>query len=350
MYKRIIIFVLYILTSFCPLFSTYVNLNIENHFSTVDLAFYDNSKKISIKIKDNKIEELNSLEFKYKSIEIKKFDLFKNRNLSLKTNDIYYIKYSFPKLSFYKSYRPLFKSEFEISSFILRQKYFLLQSMFYYKYFEENIGYYYDYSNLNFTKKGLINYIDYGFNDFKINSEFSISNYGFYYSLNVNYQYKYLDLYFCSKNINEKFNYGLIFDYKPISFEVNEKIYPISIYGGQGKKREYFIESDILLNSKTFKTNLHLYHEVKYNEFLKKEVKNIISINEKIKVKNNYIEALLSYSDNFSISIIMNKFKIRYYKKILFFDINYITRDKTKSFNINFSSKGEINILYTFNV
>ncbi len=151
MYKRIIIFVLSIFTSFSSLFSTYVNLKAENNFTNINLSIYDYSNKLSLKIKNNKIEEVNSFQFKGNFIEIKKNDLFYDHGLTLKVDNDYYIKYENKNLAFFKLFKPLVECDFDISFLVINGNNFNYQSIFYYKYKDKNIGFYYDYTNLNFT-------------------------------------------------------------------------------------------------------------------------------------------------------------------------------------------------------
>lgn len=351
MYKRIILFNLIIFTTFIDLFSTYACLESEKMFTIYNFSIYDNCNKVSIKFKDNKVDCLNTFVFSYKDIKINKRNLFINKELFLDLSDnIYNINIEKNLLKFTFLFYPFVNINFNISSLEYKTKNFKLQNIFYYNYPKKNYDLFIDYSSLNFTKKGVIYYIDYSQNKMNFNGEIALSKFGLFYSSKIDYQYKKIQFFLCYKNLNEKFYYGLIFNYHPIRFEIKEKIYPKSLYGGQGTKREFYIKSKINFIFKLYKfkieNNVNLYHNITYDKFLSKKINNEISITEKFKANKNDIEISIDYINKLKLALRINNVSIKYMNDILEIDLIYCSTNDSKIYNINISTKGEINISF----
>ncbi len=349
MYKRVILFFLLFFVFLSNIFSTNVNIKYDNFNNSIDLSIYDNLNKVGIKFTNSKIDTLNLLNYSLNGLKIKKENKFKDKEIYISKTLNYYINIEKGSFAYFTNFIPLNRGEYSINSLSYNKDIFKFEFLFYNINKDDRDLFYYDYSNLKYTKKGVINYLFIKFKNIDLHQEFAISKYGIIYSTMFCLNYKKAQIFILNKNINEKFRYGFVLNNDPIRFEINEKLYPISIYSGQGKKREYNVKSEI--NFEILSLNLNIImkinHQIIYDKYLKKSINNDFNIKSNFKYKKLNLELGISVEKIIKYYLIINNAKFIYNEDEFFIQLDYLSRRENKKYLIKLSSKGIIEISYS---
>lgn len=344
MYKRVIIIFSLLFIFSWGLFSTNVSMKYKKNENSFDLTIYDNINKFNIKLKDNKIDSVDISNFQVNSLIIKKEAKFINREIYVDNSINYYINIINDNLEFFTNYSSFDVSNNKINSLVYSYKKLRLEFVNYSIKNVDNNSFYYDFSNLNFTNNGFINYIDYSFYNFDIKQEVAYSKFGLLYSSFISYKFKKLLFFLVRKNMNEKYIYGIEFKDKIVNFKISDKIYPISIYGGQGVKRNFTIDSKLCFNYK-FKTMenkliVKIHHEIDYNKYLEREYINHYSVSNVYQYKKNTVHLFFEYNKLCEFYIKINNLKLLVKNKEIILEISYNIKKENVNYNINLTSNG----------
>lgn len=353
MYKRIfLLFFLNFYISFL-VFPTNVNLTYDNCSNIFNIKIYDNSNKLSLNFTNSKINNLDLLCFEFNSLKINKSQLGENKELFVDKKSEYYLSFNYNNFKFITNFFPLNDSDYDIKNVILNKNNLLLDISFYKIKMENLSPYYIDYSSIKYTKKGILNYIEYKYNRYTLIQELAVSKFDILYSSKVIIDLSKTKITLNVKNLNEKLKYIINFNYYPIKVIIKESIYPKSIYSGQGTKRNFSIDSEYKINFNIFDINNKLkisyYHQIEYDEFLNKDIQNIFEVKNAIKYKSNVLEFKLNYDNKISLIIKYNKIKVEVNEKEAVFYVNYLSKQNRKEYLINISSKGILKIQYKIN-
>lgn len=350
MIKKYLLAMIYINLSLFGLFSTNVSLTSNNLNNSLKLDIYDKFNKVSIKFEDNKILELNSLKLSINNIIIKKDKILLNEQVILDNSLRYFINFDY-KLFQISSTIPTFSNDkIDIKNLQLNWNNLIFQASYYYNYTNINNKFYYDFSNLLYTKNGSLFYLKYEFKNIFTQQELAATNYGIYYSSIYAINLKNFTFYFNIKNINEKYAYSVIFNYGNFKYEAIDKIYDISIYGGQGIKRNRQVKSKVKLNYDINNLQIILYLnmliEIDYDVYLRKTINKDFKMRTIIKTEKNEIELSLNYDNNYAYYVVFNNVKINYSNKVIELQYNFENKKDKSIYDIKLNSNKEIEIKY----
>lgn len=350
MIKKYLFAMLYINLSLIRLFSTNVSLTSCNINNSLKVEICDKFNKLSINFEKNKKLELNTLKFEKNNIFIKKENTQLNEQIIIDNSLRYIICFDYELFKITSTIPSFTNEKIDIKSIELNFKNLIIQSTYYYNNTNINNKFYYDFSNLLYTKNGNLFYLEYEFKNILTYQEFAITNYGIFYSSIYALKLNYFTFYFNLKNINEKYSYKVVFNYGNFEYDTIDKIYDISIYGGQGIKRNRQVNSKIKLNRdfKSIKVSLYLNlsTEIDYDVFLRRTINNNYKLRTTLKTNKNIMELCLNYNDNFDFYLIYNNVKINYSNKIIYLQFNFENKNNKSNYNIEINSDKKIEIKY----
>lgn len=351
---RIIKFIVFIFILMCSrsLFSANVNIKTDFVKNYHKIEFTDKSNKIGLKFEESKILSLNILKLKQNNFKIQNTKIIENQYLIFSERNFYNLKFNYNSIDFYTTIPALIDNKIDIKSVKLTYNNLILQTSFYHIKEHSYDNFYYDYQSLNFTQNGILNYINYTYKNLSLENEIALSEFGIYTSYKALFTYDKLKVFFITKNIKEKYCYGFIFENSMAKVEVIDKIYELSIYGGQGVKRNFQISSDlkIPISNDFFKSTFYLstYHEIDYDVYLNRSINQIYKIRNKFIYKGYKIESSLRFGEKLSAYFIINNLKISYYNKKFDFNIFIESKQNNSIFKLDFSLEGDFQISYTY--
>jgi hypothetical protein len=353
---RIINFIVFIiiLLSSRTLFSANIYINNDFVKNYHKIEFTDKSNKVGIKLEENKILSLNILKLEQKNFKIQNSKIIENEYLIFDENNYYNLNFNYNSMQLYSTIPVLNEDSVDIKSVKFTCNNLVLQTSFYHLKEQVNDEFYFNYQSLNFTQKGIVNYISFSYKNLSLENEIVLSKYGVFMSYKALYTFNNLKFFFTTKNIKEKYIYGFIFENSMAKVEVVDKIYELSIYGGQGVKRNFQISSDLKIPIETdlYKSTFYLstHHEIDYDVCLNKSINQIYRIRNKFIYKDYNIESSIRLGEKLSAYFIINNLKISYYNKK--FDFNFIIEKSQKNsyFKLDFSLEGNFQISYTYSL
>lgn len=346
---KLIIFYIFLFNSNF-LFAAYVTINSDFVNSYNEIEIVNNTNKFKLKFADNKLETLSLLQLSYENITIKKSNLLVSKQLSLDTSRYYLMNIEFPPLILSSTISLLNEKQIEVKTLTYLNDKLTISNSYYN--INETIkdSYYYDLSSLYYTERGFVSYLSYQGNYLGIETETAYTKYGLFCSFTSSFFLNPFTINLNYKNNNEKYNFQIIFDYKNMNIKVTDKIYRISIFGGQGVKRNYSINGNLkfTFNKEEFTSKIYITtsHEIDYDEYLNKTVKQKVRIRNKININDLNCETSLTYNGDISGYLSINDIKISYSKKTILFSLKYSTNRENMTFVLQASSKGSLKISY----
>ncbi len=353
---RIIKFIVFIIILLGDrvLFAANVNINSDFVKNYHKIEFTDKSNKLGIKFEENKILSLNILKLEQNKIKIQNSKIIENENLVFDENNYYNLNFIYNCFEFYTTLPILNDENIDIKSIKYINSSLVLQTSIYHLKNQVNDDFYFDYHSLNFTQEGVVNYLKYTYKNISLENEVALSKFGIFLSTKALFTYKKLKFFFITKNIKEKYSYGFIFENSIAKVEVIDKIYQLSIYGGQGVKRNFQISSDlkIPINTDFFQSTFYLstQHEIDYDVYLNKSIKQSYRIRNKIQYNETTLEYSCRIGEKISAYLIINNLKISYYNKKFDFNVYFENSQKNSKFKLNFSQEGNFQISYTYSL
>lgn len=351
MHEKKIILLCVIILILNSLFGTNLKIDYENKSGEIEFSISDKVNNLTINFQNNKLEEIKTLKFDFNGLSIKKENVFSNHQIKVIDSQLYYIKFSYSNLIFRTLFNPLNSEKIALNSIKYMSKNLEVESIYYDIKDNQNDEFYYDFSTLKYTKKGIINYINYRVEKFTFDEELAISDFGIFYSSKLNYNIKKFDFYVIKKNINENYILGINFNYSPIDIKIVDNIYPISIYGGRGVKRDFSINSNLELKFSILNIENHfkikISNKISYNEFLIKELTIDYNLSDSFTISNNLIKLSMDYENNkVSYCFELNNFKFLFKDKR--FNISFWKSfiKNNNIFEINISNLGVLEISY----
>lgn len=329
-----------------------INSDLMKNYTVV--KFDDNINLIGVEFENNKVLGLNTLKIEQNKAKISKFSLFENKNLFVDKKNRYFLSIeSFP-LTVSSTISLFNKDGIDLSTIKYKSENIQLSTSYFYSKNKDFNSFYYDFSSLLYTKQGLITDLFLKYKFVTLESEVALAKYGTFWSYSANCKFKKVNVFFNTKNINEKYKAGFTFTSDNVKVEVIHKIYNISAYGGQGVKRNYSIDGNLKFNFKkeVFKSTLYFstYHEIDYDVYLNKSIKQKFKVRQKIEGDNNNYEWSFSYSDGFSTYIVINCFKLVYDFKKVDLQFLYTMRKKDNSLKIQLSTSGMLKLSYNYSL
>jgi len=350
MIKKYLLAMLYINFSIISLFSTNVSLISNNLDNSLKLNIYDKFNKVSIKFENNKILDVNSLKFSKNNLLIKKDKIQLNEQVIIDSSLRYIISFDYNILKISSTIPTFSKEKVDIKNLELNLNNLVIQASYYYNYSNLNNKFYYDLSNLLYTKNGYLFYLKYKFKNISTQQELATTNYGIYYSSIFALNLKCFTFFFNIKNINEKYAYRVVFNYGNFKYESIDKIFDISIYGGQGIKRNRQVKGKLKLNYYINNLQIIIYlnmlTEIDYDVYLRKTINKDFKVSTVFKTDKNEIEFSLNYNNNFAFYIIFNSVKISYTNKVVGLQYNFENNKNKSYYNFKLNSNKEIEIKY----
>ncbi|NCD04748.1 MAG: hypothetical protein EOL97_01390 [Spirochaetia bacterium] len=350
MIKKILLAMIYINLSLLGLFSTNVSLTNNNLNKNLKIDISDKFNNVSIKFENNKIVEVNSLKLSINNILIKKEKIQLNEQVIVDNSLRYIISFNYNLFKISSTIPSFSNDKIDIKIFELNYNNLIFQTSYYYNYSNLNNKFYYDFSNLLYTKNGYLFYLEYEFKNISTKQELGITNLGTNYSSIYALNLKHFTFSFNVKNINEKYTYKVIFNHGNFKYESIDKIYDISIYGGQGIKRNRQVKSKLKLNYdiNNFQIMIYLnfFTEIDYDVYLKKTINKDFKIRTIIRNNENEIELSLNYNNNFAFYFIFNNVKINFSNNIFDIQYNFKNKNNYSCYNIKLNSNRELEIKY----
>jgi hypothetical protein len=354
MHKKYLIAFLLPLISLHVLFSTNVNIKSSNWNNCFELNISDKWNKIGVKFKNNEFKGLSLLKIKHDNITVQKYKLFDNRYLVLNGKSLYCINFKYPTFEIFSTINTLNSENIDIKLIKLIKDKLTLNTAFYFCKNVENNSFYYDYSNLLYTKNGMLNYVKYKSKFVQGEVEWAFTKYGIFHSSTLSLLINRFVFFVNYKNINELYNLGFEFHHDNCKIKVIDKISEISVYGGQGKKRNFSIDGNLKFEYDvlSYRSILYFYsfHEINYDEFLIKSIKLRLRVRNKAIIDNITYEICINYNDGYGGYLKINNLKFSYnYDKIDCL-IEYKIKKDNSSFDLKLSLTGKLEISYDFNL
>ncbi len=351
MHEKKIILLCVIILILNSLFGANLKIDYENKLGDFDFYISDKVNKLTINFQNNQLKEIKTLKFDFNGLSVEKENIFSSHQIKVIDSQLYYIKLGYPNLIFRTILYSLNPKKISLNTIKYKKKNLEVESIYYDIKYNENDEFYYDFSTLKYTEKGFISYLNVKVGDLLFNEELAITNFGIFYSSKLNYKIKKFDIFIIRKNINESYILGCNFNYNKINVKISDNIYPISIYGGRGVKRDFSINSSLELKFSICNIDqllkIKINNKISYNEFLIKELTLDYNISDIFSINKQLVKLSIDYENNkFSYDIEINDIKFSYKDNQfnIYFSKSFIK--KNNIFEINISSLGVLSFSY----